>query len=293
AEETGQRLADHVLVDEGQDLRPTQWQFLRALVADGDDDMFIAEDSHQRIYSNPVKLGRYGINIRGPSRRLKLHYRTTAQNLAFALGVLQGGDFDIAAMEDEADAPEVAHGEDPGRFRSVRTGPDVTLIPAANLSEEFEKVSDLLRGWIEEMQGKGEDLSTIGILSRWASTRDLGVRALDERGIPVASVGRNIAYRRSTPLALPFHRRQGMELSRVPLFGVNSKSVLTPRADQAYDEQAREALELRERSLLYVGASRARDQLAVSWDGEVSRYLLDQDTERSTSAPVDPMTRSR
>jgi len=293
AEETGQRLADHVLVDEGQDLRPTQWQFLRALVADGDDDMFIAEDSHQRIYSNPVKLGRYGINIRGRSRRLKLNYRTTAQNLAFALGVLQGGDFDIAAMEDEADAPEVAHGEDPGRFRSVRTGPDVTLIPAANLSEEFEKVSDLLRGWIEEMQGKGEDLSTIGILSRWASTRDLVVRALDERGLPVASVGRNIAYRRSTPLAMTFHRAKGMEFSRVLLFGVNSKSVLTPRADQAYDEQAREALELRERSLLYVGASRARDQLAVSWDGEVSRYLLDPGTEGSTSAPVDPMTRSR
>src|SRR5690625_2402903 len=107
AEETGQRLADHVLVDEGQDLRTTQLQLVRALVADGDYDMFIAEDSHQRIYSNPVKLGRYGINIRGRSRRLKLNYRTTAQNLAFALGVLQGGDFDIAAMEDEADAPEI------------------------------------------------------------------------------------------------------------------------------------------------------------------------------------------
>ena len=275
AEETGQRLADHVLVDEGQDLRPTQWQFLRALVADGDDDMFIAEDSHQRIYSNPVKLGRYGINIRGRSRRLKLNYRTTAQNLAFALDVLQGGDFDIAAMEDEADAPEIPHGNDTGRFRSVRSGPDVALIRAANLSDEFEKVADLLRGWIDDLRERGEDLSTIGILTRWASTRDLVVRALDERGVPVASVGRNIAYRHSTPLAMTFHRAKGMEFSRVLLFGVNAKSVFTPRADQAYDEQSREALELRERSLLYVGASRARDQLAVSWSGEASRYLLE------------------
>ena len=63
--------------------------------------MFIAEDSHQRIYSNPVKLGRYGIAIRGRSRRLKLNYRTTAQNLDFAVSILRGGAFDIAAMEDD------------------------------------------------------------------------------------------------------------------------------------------------------------------------------------------------
>ena len=49
-DESGDRPFDHVLVDEGQDLGPTHWQFLRALVAEGPDDLFIAEDSHQRIY---------------------------------------------------------------------------------------------------------------------------------------------------------------------------------------------------------------------------------------------------
>ena len=279
AEETGCRPADHVLIDEGQDLRPTQWQFLRALVAEGPDDMFIAEDSHQRIYSNPVKLGRYGINIRGRSRRLKLNYRTTAQNLAFAVDVLRGGGFDIAAMEDEVDAPDVPHGNDTGRFRSARSGPEVTLLPSKDLGDEFEKVSGLLRDWVEEMTGRGEDLSTIGILTRWGATRDLVVRALDERGIPVASVDRNIAYRRSTPLAMTFHRAKGMEFSRVLLFGVSAKSMFTPRADQAYDEQAREAIELQERSLLYVGASRARDQLAVAWDGEASPLLAQTESD--------------
>lgn len=275
AEETGLRPADHVLVDEGQDLRPTQWQFLRALVAEGDDDMFIAEDSHQRIYSNPVKLGRYGINIRGRSRRLRLNYRTTAQNLGFALSVLRGGEFDIAAMEDETmpSGDGATHGGDTGSFRSVRIGPDVLLLPATSLGEEFEKVAQLLREWIEEMQEKGEDISTIGLLTRWGSTRDLLVRALDERGVPVASVDRNVTYRRRTPMAMTFHRAKGMEFSRVVLFGVDAKSVRTLTEDAAYDEQAREAAELQERSLLYVGASRARDQLAVSWSGEVSQYL--------------------
>lgn len=275
AEEAGQRPADHVLVDEGQDLRPTQWQFLRALVAEGDDDMFIGEDSHQRIYSNPVKLGRYGINIRGRSRRLKLNYRTTAQNLGFALSVLQGGEFDIAAMEDETAAADegVIHGGDTGQLRSARSGPDVVFRPAMNLGDEFEQVAQLLREWIDEMQRRGEDISTIGLLTRWGSTRDLLVRALDERGVPVASVDRNVTYRRRTPMAMTFHRAKGMEFARVVLFGIDAKSVRTLTQDAAYDEQAREAAELQERSLLYVGASRARDQLAVSWSGEASPLL--------------------
>ncbi|MGP5085526.1 UvrD-helicase domain-containing protein [Brachybacterium tyrofermentans] len=280
AEETGRRPADHVLVDEGQDLRPTQWQFLRALVAEGGDDMFIAEDSHQRIYSNPVKLGRYGINIRGRSRRLRLNYRTTAQNLDFALSVLRGGQFDIAAMEDETaeNGEGVTHGGETGRFRSARSGPDVMLIPAKNLGEEFEKVAQLLREWTEEMQAQGEDISTIGLLTRWGSTRDLLVRALDERGVPVASVDRNVTYRRRTPMAMTFHRAKGMEFSRVVLFGVDAKSVRILTEDVAYDEQAREAAELQERSLMYVGASRARDQLAVSWSGAPSGYLRTETT---------------
>ena len=273
AEATGERLADHVLVDEGQDLRPTQWQMLRALVAEGEDDMFIAEDSHQRIYSNPVKLGRYGIAIRGRSRRLKLNYRTTAQNLAFAVSILRGGDFDIAAMEDD-DLPssEVTHGGEIGTFRSLRSGPDVTLLPATDLQDEIEQVTALVRRWSEEILEDGGDPSTIGVLTRFNKTRDTLVRALDDRGLRVVSVDRNTRYRSGAPLVMTFHRAKGMEFTHVVLFGVDdSSSVDVTRG--AYDEQTREAAELQERSLLYVGATRARDQLAVAWAGERSQYL--------------------
>ena len=45
-----------MLVDEGQDLGPAHWQLLRALVGEHADDLFIAEDSHQRIYGQRVAL---------------------------------------------------------------------------------------------------------------------------------------------------------------------------------------------------------------------------------------------
>ncbi|MGH3621092.1 MAG: UvrD-helicase domain-containing protein, partial [Sciscionella sp.] len=82
---------DHVIVDEGQDLSASHWLMLRRLVATGPNDLFICEDSHQRIYGERLVLSHFGIDVRGRSRKLTLNYRTTRQNLAFALRVL-GGD---------------------------------------------------------------------------------------------------------------------------------------------------------------------------------------------------------
>ena len=80
-----------MLVDEGQDLGPAHWQLLRALVGEHADDLFIAEDSYQRIYGQRVALSQFGIRIVGRSQRLTLNYRTTAQNLGYAINVLRGG----------------------------------------------------------------------------------------------------------------------------------------------------------------------------------------------------------
>jgi hypothetical protein len=52
--ETGAPSYLHILVDEAQDLHPSQWRLLRAAVAPGPDDLFIVADPHQRIYDNRV-----------------------------------------------------------------------------------------------------------------------------------------------------------------------------------------------------------------------------------------------
>ena len=96
----GAFVADHVLVDEGQDLGPAHWQLMRALVGEHADDLFIAEDSHQRIYGQRIVLSQFGIRIVGRSQRLTLNYRTTAQNLAYAINVLEGGKY--VDLEDAA-----------------------------------------------------------------------------------------------------------------------------------------------------------------------------------------------
>lgn len=112
--ETDGHLFDHVLVDEGQDLSPTHWQLLRSLVGEHADDLFIAEDSHQRIYGRRVVLSQFGIKIVGRSRRLTLNYRTTAQTLDYAMRILKGADY--------VDLEEAA--ETSGDYLSARTAPD-------------------------------------------------------------------------------------------------------------------------------------------------------------------------
>ncbi len=50
-----------MLVDEGQDLSALHWQLVRCARAQASNDIFIAEDVHQRIYGHRIVLARYGI----------------------------------------------------------------------------------------------------------------------------------------------------------------------------------------------------------------------------------------
>ena len=75
----------HIVIDEAQDLSPDQWRLLRAAVSEVPDDIFIASDTHQRIYDNRVTLRDVGIDVSGRSTCLSLNYRTKAEILGWSL----------------------------------------------------------------------------------------------------------------------------------------------------------------------------------------------------------------
>ncbi|MGW4249166.1 UvrD-helicase domain-containing protein, partial [Nocardia sp. NPDC004722] len=105
----------HILVDEAQDLSPDQWRVLRAATAPGPDDIFLAGDTHQRIYDNRVSLRDTGIDVTGRSRRLSINYRTTAEILAWSLGLLRGEPIDDmdGGLESIAGCRSEIHGTPP------------------------------------------------------------------------------------------------------------------------------------------------------------------------------------
>ncbi|MGO3431737.1 MAG: 3'-5' exonuclease [Cellulosimicrobium funkei] len=253
------RLADHVLVDEAQDLAPARLVFLRALVGPGPDDLFLAEDSQQRIYGQKVVLSRYGINIQGRSRRLKLNYRTTAQVLRYAVGVLAGEEWVDMEAQDAA-----ASG-----YRSARSGPVPREVRAASLLDEYEQAAELVRGW----RDGGDPPETIGVLVRTNHIGDKVVHALSERGVKAKFIQDDAATGSGSVLVMTMHRSKGMEFKRVVLFGVSSDEGGWGSSLSSLPEADRADGELRERSLLYVAATRARDELAILWNGRRSDLL--------------------
>lgn len=254
------RLADHVLVDEGQDMTPAHWQLVRALVEPGQDDLFIAEDSHQRIYGNKITLGHYGIAIRGRSRRLTLNYRTTAQNLHYAVTILDGGSYEDLEAEPEST----------GGYRSARTGPCPVLQGFVSLTEELDFAARTISDWVQAMNETQQE--TIAVLVRDARQRDLVVTGLAERGVQVRSVERD-QPKTDAPVVMTMHRAKGTEFAKVLLFGISADSMPISLRDYEFSDQDTADALLRERSLLYVAASRARDELVVTWSGRPSKLM--------------------
>ena len=206
-------------------------------------------------------LSRYGFETRGRSRRLTLNYRTTAENLAWAVRVLEGGQY--TDLDDEA--------ESTSGYRSARHGLKPVLKPCKTLREEFDAAAATVAGWLVE---DGVAPETIGLLVRDRTQRDRLVAALHERDVTVRAVDRD-TVRAGQPVAMTMHRAKGMEFAKVLLFEVSSKSMPMGLHDYEYDEAELAEVMLRERSLLYVAASRARDELVVTWTGERTKLIAD------------------
>ena len=252
----------HVLVDEAQDLTPAHLQLLRALVEPGPDDLFLAEDSHQRIYGKKITLSHYGIQVRGRSRRLTRNYRTTRQNLDVAFGILDPGTYED--MEGQA---EEHH------YVSPRSGPEPLLLHATDRADELSKAAELLTVWLEQDRDSEDSApESIAILVRDRYQRDAVVNGLAQHGIEVRAVDREAAGR-GRPVVMTMHRAKGLEFRKVLLFDVSKNAIPRSLRDQQYSEADGDDALLRERSLLYVAATRARDQLAISWSGEASPLI--------------------
>ena len=159
----------HILVDEAQDLHPAQWRLLRAAVAPGPDDLFIAADPHQRIYDNRVSLASMRISVRGRSRRLSLNYRTTQEILAWAVPLL--GTDPVTGLDGEVDSLL--------GYRSPMHGPRPQLRMAATRAEEFGPLAERIRSWL----ATGIEPQAIGVAARSASLVREAREALKADGI--------------------------------------------------------------------------------------------------------------
>ena len=90
-------------------------------------------------------------------------------------------------------------------------------------------------------------------------------------------------------VATTMHKAKGMEFSHVLLTGLDEKSIPQSAAVGPLDGADRSNALKRERSLLYVAASRARDQLLVTYSATPTPLIAaGAPGENARPAPTDP-----
>ncbi|MEQ8717731.1 MAG: AAA family ATPase [Acidimicrobiales bacterium] len=252
----------HVIVDEAQDLHETQWRMLRAAVDEGPDDMFIVGDTHQRIYDRQSSLAKVGIHIVGRSKKLRINYRTTFEILRWSLNLLEGESFDD--LDEGADTHELAG------YHSFLSGPEPMVEGFGSRKEQLDALVERVKRWHEN----GVALEDIGIATRAGGSHETIQSALKAAGFPSLKLRSDLVSKDGVRVAT-MHRMKGLEFRCVALPDVDANSVPSQKAITAagVDRLQHDLDVKRERCLLYVACTRARDDLWIGWAGKPSEFL--------------------
>lgn len=251
-----------IIVDEAQDIGSQAFRLVRAIGGpERRNDLFITGDGHQRIYYRPVVLGHCGIRIRGRAQKLTLNYRTTEQTRAWAASLLERRDID-----------DLDGGLDNDRgVRSLTKGPKPEVRNFDTREEQSEAIATYLTG----VQEQDQPLEGVCIVTRTINDRDALQRSLEARDIKTVVLDNkgDDLERRGVRMAT-MHRVKGLEFDRVVLASVNNGKVpLLSVMNASGHDQETWNLETRERSLLYVAATRAKREVLVYSYGERSEFV--------------------
>lgn len=248
-----------VVVDEAQDFHDEEWRLIRALVPAGNNDLFIVGDAHQRIYGRRTTLGKCGINIRGRSSKLRINYRTTEQIKNWALAILHGVEVDDldGGIDDQVG------------YTSLLSGPPPVVKKCRSLDEEQEVIKNVVHDLLKDH--RPEDICVVARTKKLV-TKDY-IPALERAGISHVILEKDGGEEQAGVRLATMHRVKGLEFPCMIIAGVNAGVIPYERRGIEDDPVAQEEHDQRERALLFVAATRARDSLTVTCSGQGSQYL--------------------
>jgi hypothetical protein len=248
---------DAVVVDEVQDLRPAELRLVRALSRP--ELVMLCGDAGQRIYPGGFSLGALGIDVRGRGHVLRINYRTTAQ---------------IRAQADRI----LASAERRSRRRHRRTRPrpqppvraraDVRRVRRSRTTSSTAAVD-----WLAAQLAAGLAPADLAAFARSNRRVEQLAAALRERDLVAAPLDDGDLAPGAVAVGT-MHRAKGLEFKAVLVLSAGADSLPARGAlNAAADPADREAVLARERQLLYVAMTRARDLLRVTWAGAPSPFL--------------------
>ena len=252
----------NVIADEFQDFSNPELKFLRALVAEGNNDLFLVGDPIQRIYSGrKMNFGAAGINVKGfRSKKLKINYRTTEPIKRVAMSVIKGFDYDDLDGGKESTQ---------GYVSLIHNGaaPIYKMVNDAN-----EEVNEVIE-WLNVCQKNDIKLSEICIAAPSSQLLKAIQGRLHRDGTEYRLLKGAQKQGSSTGVDLcTFHSLKGLEYRVIILTGVNERN-LPSQVKEGYpfsgmDKVAQKEFLASKRSLLYVAITRARQLVVILGYGE-------------------------
>lgn len=253
-----------VVADEVQDFGESTLRLLRAIVPEGPNDLFLVGDAHQRIYGYPTSLSRCGINVRGQrSKRLRLNYRTTAKIRNYAVALLRG----MAVDDLDEGKDDALKG-----YHSLRQGEPPLVKHHRTEREEAKFMTAQVKRWLEEQHRSPSDICVVARTNKLIENRY--VPLLEAAGYKTQIIKTDESKAGDGIRLASMHRVKGLEFPCVLIAGVQAPDM--PLELSAYaDESAKVAHYDAERRLLFVAATRARDELVVAGFGTKSEFLVE------------------
>ena len=253
------------VIDEIQDLSAAIMRLIRGIIPEGENDLFLVGDGLQRIYPGGYVLGRLDIDIVGRGTLLKKNYRNTQQILQAAHAMMENQTYDDMDNE-EVDVIEPEY--------SVRDGDKPVLHGEPTITKEMKWVVEKIKILKEE---RGYEDADFAFLYRWRKPyQDEVLNHVSEAVSQLEEItGEAETYFGAAANHSTFHSSKGLEFKVVFVLGVTDTKFV-PRDDWSLSGKALEEHFARERRLLYVAMTRARDLLYLTYSrGMKSRYLSD------------------
>lgn len=247
-----------VLIDEAQDFAQTWFQVAVRLLKPEANLLFIVADGAQKIYRRAFSWASLGIDVRGSrSRVLTRSYRNTYEILGTAYKVIrhEGIRRELEASGEEVIEPEMSK-------ELMPHGPLPVLLQFADPASEYAYLASEVRQLLDRGY-RPADILVAGRRRRMLSDLTKTLRAHD---IPAHAVSEEtLQIEEPSVKVSTLHSAKGLEFPVVFICGLEALD----------EEEAGRETESEERRLLYVGMTRARERLYVSYHGPIPTWVLE------------------
>lgn len=273
AKDNPQKEYKHIIVDEGQDLSRVQLEFIETIYRkDKDSSLTFVADTAQSIYPHAwLVKGRsfssIGFDMTGKSYTLTKNYRTSTQVAQAAYSMIEN-DNNIVGCDDYVQPSLV---DQQGQYPVLRPY-DTERSESIGVYESIKKLYE-----------QGYVYSDIVVIAREKKRLEIMKEVLEEKNIPCkVCTSSSSSFGKKLIQLMTMHAIKGLEYKVVFIITLN-EDVIPYVSDHMQESLV--AKESSERKLFYVGMTRAREQLFMSYYKKPSKFIMDINSKYLRKSP--------